>query len=113
MSSPQLAIYSRVYHGQTIFVIMIAPLYGIHCALYIAAVATFVRRSLLLIMIIPLLLTSTVYFLVNYYFKIAVALAPYRPDIVKVRQNIATYLLIFARVNHVLSDVVVQVVGPA
>ncbi|TRM59659.1 hypothetical protein BD626DRAFT_572600 [Schizophyllum amplum] len=58
-------------------------------------------------MITPLLLTSTVYFLVYYYFKIAVALAPYPPDIAVIRQITATHLLIFARVNHVLSDVVV------
>ncbi|KAL1695369.1 hypothetical protein GGG16DRAFT_45672 [Schizophyllum commune] len=111
MSNPLLDIYSRIYREHTNFIMMLSAFYGIHVAVYLAAISTLARRTsngyFLLIITTLLFVVSTVWFMVNFHLEIAVALAAFRPDVFDILRHVASPLLVIVRINHVLSDVVV------
>ncbi|KAL1702533.1 hypothetical protein EV121DRAFT_293223 [Schizophyllum commune] len=111
MANPLLDIYSRIYREHTHFIMMLSAFYGIHVAVYLAAVSALARRTsngyFLLIITTLLFAVSTVWFMVNFHLEIAVALAAFRPDVYDILRHVAAPLLVIVRINHVLSDVVV------
>ncbi|KAL1750226.1 hypothetical protein FB107DRAFT_294687 [Schizophyllum commune] len=112
MESPLLTIYTRIWHDHLVSAMLLALLYGIHFALYVAAVSAISRRDVGRYfvggMTTLLFVASTIWFAVNIRVEVLGALAPFRVDaITSLIRRIAGPLLVLARINHISSDVIV------
>ncbi|KAI5888144.1 uncharacterized protein SCHCODRAFT_02512091 [Schizophyllum commune H4-8] len=113
MENPTLAIYIRIWHDHLVNAMLLALFYGIHFALYVAAVSAISRRNnvgryFVGGMTTLLFATSTVWFTVNTRVEVLSALAPFRTNaITDLLRHIAAPLLVLARINHISSDIIV------
>ncbi|KAL1718355.1 hypothetical protein EV715DRAFT_273594 [Schizophyllum commune] len=112
MENPLLTIYTRIWHDHLVSAMLLALLYGIHFALYVAAVSAISRRDVGRYfvggMTTLLFVASTIWFAVNIKVEVLGALAPFRVDaITSLIRRIAGPLLVLARINHISSDVIV------
>ncbi|KAL1725529.1 hypothetical protein EV714DRAFT_221118 [Schizophyllum commune] len=112
MENPLLTIYTRIWHDHLVSAMLLALLYGIHFALYVAAVSAIARRDVGRYfvggMTTLLFVASTIWFAVNIRVEVLGALAPFRVDaITSLIRRIAGPLLVLARINHISSDVIV------
>ncbi|KAI5826078.1 hypothetical protein K523DRAFT_419519 [Schizophyllum commune Tattone D] len=112
MENPLITIYTRIWHDHLVSAMLLALLYGIHFALYVAAVSAISRRDVGRYfvggMTTLLFVASTIWFAVNIRVEILGALAPFRVDaITSLIRRIAGPLLVLARINHISSDVIV------
>ncbi|KAL1718357.1 hypothetical protein EV715DRAFT_291411 [Schizophyllum commune] len=112
MNNLSLDIYDRIWGDYLVNVMVLALLYGIHCALYLAAASAMSRRDtgriFISAMTTLLFAASTIWFAVSMRLAVLNAIGPSRAtDVTRLLRHIDIPVLLLARFNHTSSDVIV------